>query len=72
MYMKYLSEELTDLYYDLFEAQTDRDWELADDILRDITRLEEKENSTSSAQTRKEFAKNEKDYQYVGSILRSA
>jgi hypothetical protein len=38
-----IEDEIEDLYYDLFDAQTEQDWKLADKIQRDIRELERQE-----------------------------
>lgn len=38
-----IEDEIEDLYYDLFDAQTDHDWILADKIGKRIRELEREE-----------------------------
>lgn len=43
MYLRDIPSEIDSLYHDLYEAQTDGDFHLAEDILADIINLEEEE-----------------------------
>lgn len=47
-----LEDEIEDLYYDLFDAQTEQDWILADKISKRIRELEREEQFIGSAARR--------------------
>ena len=50
-----MTDQIQDIYYDLYDAQLNRNWELADELLKDIVYLEKQEKRLRKVTHAKEY-----------------